>query len=202
MPGSIPVSQQLNINTLSDDIDNVLYNAISNLGYNPDDPADRKNISQNELTAALNDVYKNIFKPDQTLCNNQKSKIDYNNIDLLQLIVDKFIYICMSFNKSMGLLQFSLFTGIGTTTLNDWRSEQGEKTNPKRSYIIKQLCETHKGLQIGLLNASPVGALAVANNDKETGLEWAKNNAPQITNNTVYLLPSERADRLKLEQGV
>ena len=54
--------------------------------------------------------------------------------------------------------------------------------------------------QISLLNDSPVGALAVANNDSETGLKWAANQIQTITNNTVYYLPSERTDRLNLDK--
>jgi hypothetical protein len=54
--------------------------------------------------------------------------------------------------------------------------------------------------QIALLNESPVGVLAVANNDVETGLKWAENNIQQITNNTVYYLPSERLDHLQLDK--
>jgi hypothetical protein len=54
--------------------------------------------------------------------------------------------------------------------------------------------------QINLLNSSPVGALAVANNDIETGLEWSKQQAAQLAQNTVYILPSERMERLKLDK--
>ena len=51
-----------------------------------------------------------------------------------------------------------------------------------------------------MLNDTPVGALAVANNDHETGLEWSKNQLQQIAQNAVYLLPSERVDRLRLDK--
>lgn len=200
MPGKIPASEQLNLETLPEDIDRVLYESITRLGYDPANPADRKAITQNELTAALNDVYNNIFKPGKTLINNQASRIDYNNPDVIQLLVNKFLYICMTFNKSMGLMQFSLFTGVDITVLLQWVSPNGEKTNPGRYKALKQLQEAHKGLHIGLLNTTPVGALAVANNDHETGLEWNKNQAAQITKNTVYLLPTERGQRLRLEQ--
>ena len=94
-------------------------------------------------------------------------------------------------------MQFSLMTGIHWGTLASWRDN--EKANPARSGVIKSICEYHKMEQINLLNDTPVGALAVANNDMETGLQWSQNQVTSITNNTVYMIPSERADRLKLD---
>ena len=63
--------------------------------------------------------------------------------------------------------------------------------------MLKNIQECHKVQQIGLLNDTPVGALAVANNDHETGLEWSKNQM-QVTAQSVYFLPSERVDRMRL----
>ena len=134
--------------------------------------------------------------------NNQKSLIDYDSIEQLQAVSDTFLDVCSLFNKSLGLWSFSIFTGIDDNTIIRWSSQDGEKVNPKRWEILKSIKEYNKGALVSLLKDTPVGALAVANNDKETGLEWAKNQAATITNNTVYLLPSERADRLKLEQSV
>ena len=67
--------------------------------------------------------------------------------------------------------------------------------------IVKNIRECHKMEQINLLNDSPVGALAVANNDPETGLEWSKQQAQQIAQSQVFILPSERMSKLKLEKG-
>ena len=73
-------------------------------------------------------------------------------------------------------------------------------TNPARFKVLKSIQECHKLAQINLLNDTPVGALAVANNDVETGLEWSKQQAQQIGQNAIYILPSERMDRLKLDK--
>ena len=54
--------------------------------------------------------------------------------------------------------------------------------------------------QINILNESPVGALAVANNDNETGLNWSRQQALEQANNAVFLIPSERVSRLNLEK--
>ena len=68
----------------------------------------------------------------------------------------------------------------------------------ERLRILKSIQEYNQGALISNLKDTPVGALAVANNDHETGLEWSKNQAAAIAANTVYLLPSERVDRMKL----
>lgn len=94
-------------------------------------------------------------------------------------------------------MSFSYLIGCSYTTLATWLKDE---LNPKRLLILKSIQENHKVAQVGLLNNSPVGALAVANNDTETGLEWSKNQVQQITNNTVYYLPSERTDKLNLEK--
>lgn len=160
----------------------------------------RSNIKHNELNNILLYCYDNLFKPNQSYWNNEKSNIDYDNIDQLSAVVDSFIHVCMLFNKSLGLFSFCIFSGIDDNTIIRWSSEQGKKSNVLRWEILKTIKEYNKNALISNLKDSPVGALAVANNDVETGLQWAANQNQTITNNTVYLLPSERLDRLKLEK--
>ena len=198
MPGSIPKDKYININTISQDIDNCINDYCLQYGINLQDYNTRVNIKHNEVNNILRYIYKTLFKPNITLCNHQTSYIDYNNIELLQVIADKFIDICLLFNKSLGLMSFALMSGISYATIYNWMNADGEKINPERLEVLKNIQECHKMEQIGLLNDSPVGALAVANNDIETGLEWSKQNAQQIASNTVYILPSERVDKLRI----
>jgi len=195
------MGKQINITTLSSDIDNTFNNAVIQLGYDPNSPADRKAITQNEITAALRQVYYILFQPEHNLPNNQKSLIDYSDLTMLSLLADKFNNICLLYNKSMGLFAFSMFTGISYNTLKAWRDGTFETVNPERMQLIKNIAENNRCLQVALLNNTPVGALAVANNDTETGLKWSANQAAQITNNTVYYIPSERAGRLQLDKA-
>lgn len=168
------------------------------LGYDIENPRDRRSITHNEVNYILRRIYDNIFKPDKPLLSNKKSLLDYDDNYILQIVADAFIDICSWFNKSLGLMSFSYMTGIDYKTLYNWL--QAEELNPKRFQVLKNIQECHKLAQVSLLNDSPVGALAVANNDSETGLKWSANQAQQITNNTVYYLPSERSDRLKLDK--
>jgi len=197
MPGKIPKDKYININTIEQQIDNNIVSFFNDMNIDIYDIQQHKLINHNLLTLCMMNVYDKLFKPDTTLVNNQRSLIDYENIELLTVVANSFIKWSLYFNKSLGLMQFSLFSGIHRATLAEWRDNK--KTNPARSDIINNICECHKMEQINLLNETPVGALATANNDPETGLNWSMNQMQQITNNTVYLLPSERLDRLKLE---
>jgi predicted DNA-binding transcriptional regulator AlpA len=188
----------INNDTIHDDIINAVNSIVLSMGYDIKNPKERKQITHNELNYIFRQVYILLFKPDKPLYNNQNSKINYDDITQLKIISESFLDICTSFNKSLGLMSFCYFTGISQDTIYKWISPEGEKLNRARSEIIKYIKDGHKAAQIALLNDSPVGALAVANNDIDTGLEWSRNNALQAASNTVFLLSSERAEKLRL----
>ena len=96
-------------------------------------------------------------------------------------------------------MSFSFMLGINYKTLYNWLHD--ENANPERLQLLKNIQECHKAAQINLLNDTPVGALSVANNDHETGLEWSKQQSSQLAQNTVYIIPSERVDKLKLTKN-
>lgn len=193
------IKNEIDINTISQQIDDCINEYCNKYGLDIDNYNFRVNIKHNELNNMFRYVYNSLFKPNKTFMNNEKSLIDYNNNDLLSVIAGKFIDLCLFFNKSMGLMSFCIFTGIDDNTIIRWSSPEGEKLNPKRWELLKSIKELNKAMLISNLKDSPVGALAVANNDKETGLEWSKNQVQQITTNQVFYLPSERSDRLKLD---
>lgn len=198
-----PDYKYINNSTVYDDIITALENELSKMGYNNrgysfENPKKPNHISHNELNYILRRINNKLFKPDKPLFNNQKSLINYDDVEQIKIIGQCFIDICSMFNKSLGLMSFCFLTGIDYSTLAAWISPEGEKLNPERSRIIKYIKECHKAAQIGLLNESPVGALAVANNDTETGLEWATKQAITAGQQTVFLIPSERVNRLQL----
>lgn len=194
-------NKTIDLNTLENDVMTALYKALDTMCFDRSgvDPENHKRtVSHNQLNYCFRMIYKNVFKPDQNQINNKKSIIDYENIEQLQAVADLFLYICGLYNKSLGLMSFSFMTGIDYKTIYNWVSDQGKKLNPERFQILKYIQESHKAAQIGLLNESPVGALAVANNDTETGLEWAAKQATTAQNNAVFLIPSERLQRLSI----
>lgn len=193
----------INITTLENDILNVIYKSLNLMGFDKSgidytNPKKPRFVSHNQLNYCFRQVYKELFKPDKPLFNNQNSIINYDDNNILKMLADVFINICDMYNKSLGLMSFSFMTGIDYKTFYNWVSDQGKKLNPERFRILKYIQESHKAAQIGLLNESPVGALAVANNDTETGLEWAVKQAITAQNNAVFLIPSERLQRLSI----
>ena len=187
----------INPETINSQVINAVRDNIIALGYDLTNPKDRKSITHNEVNYILRKVYEQLFKPDQALYNNQKSLLDYDDTKTIKMLADTFIDICAMLNKSLGLVSFGYMIGVSTTTIYNWSRD--EKPNPERFAIVKYIQDCHKAAQIGLLNDSPVGALAVANNDTETGLEWSTKQALNQASNAVFLIPSERLNRLKIQ---
>lgn len=189
----------ININTIESDIDRCVITFFNNYNIDINDLKVIKSIPHNTVNLCFMYIYQTLFKPDHTLVNNQKSLVDYNDSELLQVLANKFIQICLKFNKSLGLMSFALMIGCDYRTIQLWLAA-GEDVNPARFHVLKTIQEYHKSIHIGLLNESPVGQLAVANNDRETGFNWSQNNLQQIAANTVYLVPSEQSNRLALDK--
>lgn len=193
-----PVYSYIDADNIHDKIIDCISKTAVNMGYDLTDPKQRKTITHNEINYILRQVYNELFKPDNALYNNQKSLLNYDDVNTLRLLADTFIDISSMFNKSLGIMSFSYMIGVSHTTLYEWANNP--ESNPARSEVIKYIQASHKLAQISLLNDTPVGAMAVANNDHETGLDWSKNNLQQLASNAVYLIPSERNDRLKLDK--
>lgn len=189
----------ININTIENEIDNCVIEFFNQYNIDIYDLSQCKQVTHNLLNLCFKYIYKRLFKPDHSLICNKKSLVDYNDITQLTIIANKFVEICQHFNKSLGLMSFAFMLGCDYSTLYLWL-QSDETLNPARFKVLKSIQECHKLAQINLLNDTPVGALAVANNDVETGLEWSKQQAAQIAQNTVYILPSERLNRLKLDK--
>lgn len=193
-----PNYNYINAETLQAQVDDLIQDYATKYGLDLYNYAFRVNIKHNEVNNILRYVYTNLFKPAKPLYNNQNSLIDYDNMDQFKAVVDVFLNVCMFFNKALGLFSFGIFTGICWDTLNRWAGAEGEKLNPIRFELLKSIREYNKGALIGNLKDSPVGALAVANNDVDTGLEWSTKQALTAQNNAVFLIPSERLQRLSI----
>ena len=188
----------INAETLQDQVDGLIQAYAETYGLDIYNYAFRVNIKHNEVNNILRYVYTHLFKPDKPLYNNQHSMINYDDIEQLTAVTDVFLNVCLFFNKALGLFSFGIFTGITWDTLNRWANIEGEKLNPKRFELLKSIQEYNKGALIGNLKDTPVGALAVANNDVETGLQWATKQAIAAGQQAVFLIPSERLNRLSI----
>ena len=191
----------INPDTIQDQVEQTIKKYCDTYGIDIYNYNVRSNIKHTEVNNILRYCFNNLFKPDHNLYNNQGSLIDYDNISQLSIVTDTFINVCSFFNKALGLYSFSIFSGISYSTLKLWCASDNDLLNPKRLLLEKIQDYNTRSLVDHLKDAGPVGAVAVANNDTEAGLRWSANQAAQITQNTVYLIPSERTDRLRLDKS-
>ena len=195
------VNNYIDIENLSSNIDNIINDTLINeFHIDINNYKELVNIKHSTFNYLLTVVCNKLFKPSDYILNYKKTYIDYNNIDLLSILVDIFIKLTKRFNKSVGLYGFASLIGVDLVTVNSWVSEEGKKLNPARFQLLQNIREEHKAQHISLLNDSVVGQIAVANNDNETGLKWAEKQQQQAARQAVYFLPSERLDRLRLEE--
>lgn len=197
-------TEYLNINTLEQDINNIINDALLNdLHIDINNYKELVNIKHSTFSYLLTTVRDKLFRPKDFYLskhNNKGSYIDFNNAELLSYLANIFIKLSVRFNKSVGLYNFAEFIGCDFTLMLQWASDEGKELNGARYEVLRNLQESHKTRHISLLNDSVVGQIAVANNDVETGLKWAEKQQQQAAKQAVYFLPSERLDRLRLEE--
>lgn len=195
-------SDNTNLLELNNKIDSVIDNTLSNeFHFDLNNYKDLTNIKHSTFNYLMSNIYNSLFNPhNNTLINNQKSLLDYNDIILFDFLVNKFIELCQKFNKSVGLYGFGYMVGLPLDTISEWLSDEGKKLNPQRWRLLRNIQEGHKAQHISLLNDSGLGLIAVANNDTETGLNWAEKQQQTTATKEVYFLPSERIERLRITQ--
>lgn len=193
--------KKIDLESLHDQIWAVVREYCVNSGIDINDYKMRSTLKHNTIINLMLYIYNNIFKPnyDTGLKGIPKTIIDYDNLEELSIVCSEFINICSFFNVSHGYYAFEIMTGIDDNVIFEWQKKNDE-LNLRRSAIIKAIREYNKSALIGILKDSGVGAIAVANNDVEAGLEWAKNTQQIAQNNTVYYIPSERIDKLRLDK--
>ena len=185
-------------NLINNIIDDILVNEFN---IDISNYKDRYSIKHSTISYCLSMVHKRLFIISDYKYNPNKANtiIDLNNNDLLLMLGNIFIDICKRFNKSFGLVIFGDMIGVDATTISCWMNPEGEKLNPGRVQVLHNVQEGHKAQHISLMNDSGLGLLAVANNDTETGLNWQEKQQKAAQQNTVFLLPSERIERMRIE---
>lgn len=135
---------------------------------------DLKAESQSVWNAALMYVKRHVFPTSDTLKlknniinNNSIMDSTYNqyDYDLVDHICDYYIYLCMSYDKEISAIGFSLFTGIDRYTIATWR-DGGNKLSTKSSDIGKKIYDyREESLSNKLVTGkqNPVGVLGVLN---------------------------------------
>lgn len=136
----------------------IIQRTITEYGYNPD------KITANHLVALFRACYHALFEPKNNVFCNNKCNIPYNETNITTLykiyldICEQ--YVCMPSNYG-----FSRYTGIQEDTLLKYVTAARLETQRKRADFIQNK-----------LSDTPIGATVLANNDRETGLMYNRQN--------------------------
>ena len=125
---------------------------------------DLHKITTVQFKPLLRACYNSLFKPTKTTFNNYKCNIPYTTENISALL-DVYLELCEYFNCIPSLFNFERFTGITEDTTQKYvTASRLELLKSRKSFIQDKLTE------------SPVGVIALANNDQDTGLMYNRQN--------------------------
>lgn len=147
-------------------------------------------------------VYRHLFKPPggYRLTRNgmrSNSNLDLEDFETLRAIADEYANICFEFDFKTGVFGFCSLIGINQDTFYAWLNEEtrAERT-PKYSEIAKIVRGGYRQMIRDTLANSPVGAITLANNDNEVGLNYNRQNTAEAA-----LLSVKSINQIALDIG-
>lgn len=166
---------------------------------------DFKQVGQSVWNGALRYIYNHVFKNNNDLLKEHNNYTVNNNIipntncnmynyDLVNDILDYYIYLCQIYNKEISIIGFSNLTGINTDTINEW-GNNSNKLSTTSFAIYKKLSQMREeSLSNKLVDGkqNPVGTIAVLN--RQFG--WASPYTSDANRNKPRLNDNEIADVL------
>jgi hypothetical protein len=134
---------------------------------------DLRTVPQSVWNACLMYIQRHVFNNKAILkapnIYNSNSIMDSNynmyNYDLVNDILDYYIYICNLYNKEISIIGFSKLTNIDDETINIWGNDNN-KLSSKSFGIYKKICQMREeSLSNKLVDGkqNPVGTIAVLN---------------------------------------
>lgn len=168
---------------------------------------DMRTASQNIWNGALTYIYNHVFKNTDKLRTQPNNKNSYD-IKTIDIICDKYIYLCQINDKEISIMGFHYLTGIDTECINNWAynnnnynmynsvlDDDGEKLSTKRIGIYKKLMQSREeslSAKLATGNKNPVGIMAILNHHYSwnmPGVRETKQN--QIDNRTAAEIAQE-----------
>ena len=125
---------------------------------------DLNKISANKLRALLRSCYHSIFEPDKRIYCNNACNIPYSEENINRLL-SVYIEICELYSCIPSLMGFERYSGIQEDTLKKYVTVAGSL-----------MCKMRKDYIQNALSDTPVGQIALANNDIDTGLMYNRQN--------------------------
>ena len=128
----------------------------------------------------LKTIYLNLFKkePGESRQYNRCSKLDYDNIEVLDELWDVYSLLAYKYNQVPSLLGFSLMTGISRDTFNDWAKGEYRQGSAHIRTIKKWMEESEGALLDGAIQGNPgcMFALKCNHGYREAGYINEQNN--------------------------
>jgi len=167
---------------------------------------DLKAEPQNLFNGLLRYIYEDVFMPKYHLKrdNRTKSIIDYNNIDILENVLELYLYLCDVYCKASSIQGFTTFTGIDESMIYDWNNGVYRELNPRYKAIYKRLDrERERSLSDILISGKrqPIGIIAVLNREKGWNLPGSTKEVKHVASSETPEQIAERY-RAKLADGL
>lgn len=158
------------IDVFENDIDLYLHEFMETQGIE-----DMKRESQSVWNGALTYVYRNVFKGNKQILKQRNNIYADNtimatncnayNYEIVNKVLDYYIYICQIYSKEISIMGFSNLTGIDTEVINNWGNEVN-KSSKESSVIYKKLSSMREESLSNKLadgKQNPVGVIAMLN---------------------------------------
>lgn len=136
---------------------------------------DLRTVPQSVWNGALRYIYRNVFKgnkqalkehnniySDNTITPTNCNSYNYN---IVNEVLDYYIYLCQIYNKEISIMGFSNLTGIDTEVINNWGNEVNI-SSASSSVIYKKLSQMREESLSNKLadgKQNPVGVIAMLN---------------------------------------
>ena len=137
---------------------------------------------------------------------NSNSIMDSNynmyNYDLVDDILNYYIYICNLYNKEISIIGFSKLTNIDDETINNWGNDNN-KLSSKSFGIYKKICQMREeSLSNKLVDGkqNPVGTIAVLNRQFGWASPYTSDSNRQKQSLTAQELPKLGANNSSIGQ--
>ena len=145
-------------------------------------------VRHNTFDSGMIEVYNQLFRPDKPQPDNKKRLLPYDDLTVIETIVNVYISLCALCDVDSTIHGFSLLTGINENVLKRW---QDDELNPARSGFIKRIVQNRIAGIESKLSDHPIGTTALANNSTSLGMLWARNNAQLQSQKAVYIIPAD-----------
>ena len=147
-------------------------------------------VKHNTFDRALCHVGDTLFRADKRSWCNKQSLLPYDDVEILKRIINIYYRLCSSTDNDCTLLGLSNLTAFEYSTIKMWCTDE---LNPQRLDLLKGLQKKRQDMIENKLSDQTIGTVALANNSKSLGLEWARSSGGQIAKSTVFILPGEQA---------